>query len=69
MLFATVTLLILFTFLSIKFSEPVKDFEENLISKLHCDARNCEDAERMRAQLYNTAAVRDANFIIIRLLT
>ena len=66
---ASLTMLVLFTFVSVKFSEPVGSFEDTFIRQLYDDSANEEIEEEAKARLYNTAAIRDANFIILRLLT
>ena len=65
-------IVILFIFLSYKFSEPLSDYKGRFLLIFQAgDLSNVEQKKREhnRANIYNIAAIRDANLIIIRALT
>ena len=72
--FAVVTL---FIFLSYKFSEPLGDYKGRFIHIFEQSAADSQsnmflgrrNGEKTLAQVYNMAAIRDANLIIYRALT
>lgn len=65
-------IVILLIFLSYKFSEPLSDYKGLFLLMFQAnDLGNLEEKKREhnRANIYNMAAIRDANLIIIRALT
>ena len=72
MLLGSFSMIVLFIFLSVKFSEPLRDYRKKFL--LLFQTNNLDRVvevrrEHGRATRYNQIAIRDANLIIIRALT
>ena len=70
----SLSVIILFVFLSYNFSEPLSDYKGRFLLMFQSSDIDMENIGQKRkeynkAHIYNMAAIRDANLIIIRALT